>query len=224
MPLFLLNLKSTKARSPSRACYRGAVPLPAEVSGHKGRGSAYSDLIVILFYASILAHESVIRPPATPLGSSWIGNYTFSARLTLVLVVATSLGPVQPDSTVPQLYHFSLAFYLVASLTPQCGTLEKGQHSQCANQVAQRLGTLGQPLTKRRGEPWINATLSIPSESQSAAVKLGKYACVGFPSFCFSLQHPLLSLGSVPSINYLSASPCLGLCFLGDPRLSHTSA
>lgn len=139
-------------------------------------------------------------------------------------MVATSLGPVQPDSTVPQLYHFSLAFCLVASLTPLCGTLEKAQHSQCANRVAQRLGTLGQPLTKGRREPWINATLSLPSEAQSAAVKLGKYACVGFPSFCFSLQHPLLSLGSGPSINHLSASPCLGLCFLGDPRLSHTSA
>lgn len=31
------------------------------------------------------------------------------------------------------------------------------------------------------------------------------------------------SLRSVPKINYLRASPCLKLCFLGDTRLSHRS-
>lgn len=104
---------------------------------------------------------------------------------------------------MPQLYHFSLAFCLVASLTPQCRTLEKAQHSQCANRGVQKRGTLGQPLTKGRGEPWINATLSIPSEAHSAAVKLDNIILcwLSFLLFLSAVPSP------VPGISALNKPP-----------------
>lgn len=124
MSLFILNSKSTKSQKSFPCTLLLNCASSNRGLGEKNAGSAYCDLIAVLLYSKIWDHESVIKPPAIPLGSS-VGLTTTPSHpaYTVVLAVATSLRQ-HPASVL------SLAFCLGASLTPQRGTLKKlGTHT-----------------------------------------------------------------------------------------------
>lgn len=154
--------------------------------------------------------------------------------------MATSFRQGKPDSTPPPSRHFSLALCLGASPTPCLGHCGKEQHVHMCKPEVWGLSTLGQPLTKRRGEPvdkcppclsLLRHSLHGPSEGpmglSPSAHDSDQFNHIGlcWPPLlpCVSPPQPLSSSpGSLPKINRLHASPCLTFCFLGDPRLSRS--
>lgn len=155
MSLFILTSKSTKSQK-SFPC----TLLVNWASSNRGRGKT-----------NVWAMLTVISWSSCCIQIYWIMKLSSSPQLSMGLTTTPSqpgllfslLGPPASDSTLPQFYHFSPAFCLGASLTPQRGMLKKAQHSHVCMLVMQGLDTQGQPpclsLLRQsawllRGSPW----------------------------------------------------------------------